>query len=194
MSSPTETVIFVVLLVGLFLAVVVVIPMIAVVGSAVLVRRRFGVPAAAATALVLICGYALSPLPRLAAAGLYFAVPPLRMPLVQADLALSRDARERIVRLATSGSLPPGEYVGEFRLPAGDAGLSVWGTVDVIDDRCGQQVFFMTLTGFSPDPYAGFEHVPRSLTPGAAGTGRPSPWSTAGSGSRPASRARPVGA
>lgn len=39
------------------------------------------------------------------------------------------------------------------------------GTVDAIDDACGQRVFFMTLTGFSPVPYAGFEFVPAGCQP-----------------------------
>ena len=116
-------------------------------------------------ALALVGAYMMSPLPHAAAGALYVAAPPLRPPLIEADLALSRGARERIVRLATTGSLPPGEYDGEFRLAAGDTGLSVRGTVEVIEHDCGDRVFFMTLTGYSPDPYSGFEYVPHGCEP-----------------------------
>jgi hypothetical protein len=34
-----------------------------------------------------------------------------------------------------------------------------------IDGDCGRRVFFMTVTGFSPDPYGGFEFVSGELPP-----------------------------
>ena len=52
-----------------------------------------------------------------------------------------------------------------FVLPAGSQGLSVHGTVEQIDGVCGQRVFFMTVTGFSPDPYGGLEFVEAGCEP-----------------------------
>jgi hypothetical protein len=115
--------------------------------------------------VVLLYAYTLTPLPRMGIGALYFAVPPLQMPLVKLDFALSRAAREEVIRWVDSGSLPESERHGGYELPDGSKGLSVYGIVDVIDDDCGRRVFFMTVTGFSPDPYGGFEFVPASCQP-----------------------------
>ena len=115
--------------------------------------------------VMLLYAYTLTPLPRLGIGALYFAVPPVQMPLVQLDLALSRSAREEVIDWIDSGSLPESERYGGYEMPDGSKGLSVHGTVDVIDDGCGPRVFFMTLTGFSPDPYRGFEFVPAGCQP-----------------------------
>ena len=116
-------------------------------------------------AIAMLGVYAVSPLPRVGAMAAIVAVPESRFPLVRLDLAMSRTAREEMVELATAGKLEPGEYRGEYLLPAPAAGLSVHGEVDVIDEPCGKTVFFMTLTGFSPDPYGGFEFVPPGCAP-----------------------------
>jgi hypothetical protein len=131
-------------------------------------RSRSGVPAALVVAtlgLGLLYSYSLTPLPRMAVGALYLAVPPLQGPLVRLDLALSRASREEVIRLAASGSLPASERYGGYVMPTDAAGLSVYGNVDVADSACGQRFFFMTLTGFSPDPYAGFEFVPTGCEP-----------------------------
>lgn len=160
------------------------IPLGAIVALAVVLRRRRGVLSATLAACALLVAYAISPFPRIAALASIIAVPATRFPLVTADLLLSRTAREEVVALARAGQLRPGEYEGEYRLPASAAGLSVWGEVDVFDEPCGMKVFFMTLTWFSPDPYGGFEYVPPGCTPDSdplgsgAGTAYPlgGPW------------------
>ncbi|HEV8280688.1 MAG TPA: hypothetical protein VGQ02_02415 [Candidatus Limnocylindrales bacterium] len=133
--------------------------------ATVLVRRRFGVVAATLVTALLVTAYAVSPLPRIVLGVLMLTVPQTRVPIAHVDLLLSRGAREEVVRLAAAQQLIPGEYIGQYAMPQSAAGLSVWGDVHVIDDGCGQLVFFMTLTGFSPDPYAGLEYVPTGCDP-----------------------------
>ena len=130
--------------------------------------RRHGLAAivgAVVMGVVLLYGYSLTPLPRIGIGALYFALPPLRMPLVGIDLALSRAAREEVIGLIASGSLVESERFGGYEMPETTRGLSVHGNVDVIEGGCGARVFFMTVTGFSPDPYGGFEFVPAGCQP-----------------------------
>ena len=109
-------------------------------------------------ALLLILLYLASPVPRIALAVLFVTVEPSRLPLVGLDLLLSRIQRETIVGMAGRNELAAAEY-GDLRLPWWATGLSVHGTVHVDRGGCGR-VFFMTITGFSPDPYGGLEFVP----------------------------------
>jgi hypothetical protein len=70
-----------------------------------------------------------------------------------------------VVRQVAAGTLAHGQYEREFLLPSGSRGLSVHGTVERIDGGCGQRAFFMTVTGFSPDPYGGLEFVEPGCEP-----------------------------
>ena len=144
---------------------VVILPLFVVACIVAWVRHRRGLAVAMGTAAALLAVFLASPLPRMGAGAVYLAVPAARMALVRADLAISRAARESIVRQVDAGDLAPGEWANEYVLPEGAKGLSVHGTVDVIDSSCGRIVFFMTLTGFSPDPYAGMEYVPPGCSP-----------------------------
>ena len=89
-----------------------------------------------------------------------------RETLEDLDLALSRMQREEVVRRALGGELSPStaRYAGpeDFMLPDGFGGLADGSTIWVQRDECGIRVFFLTMTGFSPDPYSGFEYA----TPG----------------------------
>jgi hypothetical protein len=100
--------------------------------------------------------------------------------LEEIDLVLSRMQRDEVVRRAEAGALAPftGPNAGpeDFMLPDGFAGLSDTPTVWVQRDDCGTRVFFRTITGFSPDPYGGFEYatpgcIPE-LDPYGSGRGR----------------------
>lgn len=128
------------------------------------VRRRAGGVLAGTVAATLLCAWLLSPVPRFYAYVTYLAVPSARIPLAILDLTASRVAREEVVRMAAAGALERSER-GGFVLPPGASGLSVHGTVERIEDDCGVRVFFLTITGFSPDPYAGFEFVPDRCDP-----------------------------
>ena len=131
-------------------------------------RAKVGAVGGVAVALIgllILYGYTLTPIPRMGIGALYFAVPPLRNPLITIDLALSRPAREKVVGLVTGRSLQGSDRYGGYVMPEESKGLSVYGTVDVIDSGCGERVFFMTVTGFSPDPYGGFEYVPPGCQP-----------------------------
>ncbi len=127
--------------------------------------RRVGIPFGSLVAVLLVAGFVLTPLPRIGIGALYFAIPPLRSSLVSIDFALSRSAREETIRLAVSGALRESDRYGGLVLPDEARGLSVYGTIDVLESACGQGAFFMTLTGFSPDPYAGFEYMPLGCEP-----------------------------
>jgi hypothetical protein len=126
--------------------------------------RRFGADRAAVAGLVLAAVTAVSPLPEAAAGMLYFAAPPMRLPLASLDLALSKPAREAAIILALRDQLAP-DRRGGYQLPAGATGLSVYGSLQILPSPCGPRFFFLTLTGFSPDPYAGLEFVPEGCQP-----------------------------
>ena len=126
--------------------------------------RRFGADRAAMAGLVLAAATALSPLPAAAAGMVYFGAPSLRIPLASLDLELSRSAREQAILLADEDLLLP-DPRGGYELPPGSKGLSVEGTIQVLDSPCGPRFFFLTLTGFSPYPYAGLEFVPAGCQP-----------------------------
>jgi hypothetical protein len=130
------------------------------------IRKRHGGAAAfvIAAALILVLGPLVQFPARALLYATYVGVPPARIPIALLDLTLSQRSREEVVRLAADHELESAEY-GAYALPQGSRGLSVHGTVEVIDDPCGQRVFFMTMTGFSPDPYAGFEYVPAGCAP-----------------------------
>jgi len=144
--------------------VVVVVPVALILVIVAWSHRRRGPVLAAIVATALILLLVASPLPRIGAGALYAAVPPARPILVRADLAMSRAAREEVIRQAVAGSLVPTEHPGEYVLPASARGLSVDGTV-MLADGCRSLAFFVTLNGFSPDPYAGYEYVPARCTP-----------------------------
>jgi hypothetical protein len=129
-----------------------------------LVGRRFGRAPGATVAAALIVAYLLSILPRIAVFMIFIAVPPAQGPLVRVDLALSRPQREAIAGMAIRGELPAATN-GGLEMPWWADGLSVDGMVDLVEDPCGDYVFFMTLRGFSPDPYGGFELVPPGCEP-----------------------------
>ena len=158
------TELFILAIAAVVIWMVVVVPVAFIVVSVTWIQRRRGALMAAVTAASLILLFAASPLPRIGAFALYAALPPARPILVRADLAMSRAAREEVVRQALDHDLPPGDWPSEYVLPVGASGLSVDRTVYLIED-CGPEVFFLTLTGFSPDPYAGFEYVPAGCTP-----------------------------
>ena len=149
------------------LAAVAGVPLAAILGFGVLLRRRLGSASVTGATIGMLALYSLSPFPRVGAMAAIIAVPATRFPIVTADLLMSRAAREDIVQLASSGRLQPGEYAGQYRLLGSEAGLSVWGDVEVFEEACGTKVFFMTVTGFSPDPYGGFEYVPDGCIPDA---------------------------
>ncbi|HEY4228321.1 MAG TPA: hypothetical protein VGM49_08270, partial [Candidatus Limnocylindrales bacterium] len=92
-----------------------------------------------------------------------------RPALEDLDLALSRGQREEIVRRAELGQLAPSTaaYASReaFLLPEGFAGLVDGSEVWVRQDECGIRVFFRTITGFSPDPYGGFEFASPGCQP-----------------------------
>lgn len=102
------------------------------------------------------------------AIGWYFDAP-ARRALEDLDLALSRIQREEVVRRAGAGLLDsskaqyaePEDYV----LPEGFAGLTDRESLWVSRDTCGIKVFFRTITGFSPDPYGGFEYASPGCQP-----------------------------
>jgi hypothetical protein len=168
--SPVEDVLgFAVIEIILFTVFValVVAPLILLVLAATAAARR-GLPVMAlvtASGFLLLGAYLLTPISRVGIGALYFAVPPLRMPLVRLDLELSRPARVDVIRLIDGGSLTASDRYGGYELPHEARGLSVHGTVEVIDDGCGRRFFFMTVTGFSPDPYGGFQFVPAGCQP-----------------------------
>ncbi len=124
-----------------------------------LVGRRFGRASAALAAAILIGAYLLSSLPRIGLFAIFIGVPESQGPIVRLDLALSRLQRESIAGMAIGGELPTGTD-GGFEMPWCADGLSVNGMVHFVEGACGDRVFFMTLRGFSPDPYGGFELVP----------------------------------
>ena len=103
-----------------------------------------------------------------------------RQTLEDLDLAFSRAQREEVVRRAMADSLEPfdGQYASphDFVLPDGFTGLSDDRVVWVDRDGCGIEVFFRTITGFSPDPYGGFEFATPGcdpeLDPHGSGQGR----------------------
>lgn len=85
------------------------------------------------------------------------------------DLLLSRSQREAIVQAALDGDLTPSSdpyaLPGDYALPDGFAGLTDDSPLWVQWDECGIKVFFRTMTGFSPDPYGGFEYSPPVCPP-----------------------------
>lgn len=92
-----------------------------------------------------------------------------RPALEDLDLSLSRVQREEVVRRAEDGQLVAwtGAYARpeDFVLPDGFAGLTDGGAIWVARDGCGIKVFFLTITGFSPDPYGGFEYASPGCQP-----------------------------
>ena len=96
----------------------------------------------------------------------WYTNPGARPLLEDLDLSLSRMQRDEVVRRAQAGELAPStrRYAGpeDFLLPDGFTGLSDGRTIWVLEAECGVRVFFRTITGFSPDPYGGFEYA----TPG----------------------------
>ena len=92
--------------------------------------------------------------------------PGARETLEDIDFTLGRMQREEVVRRALAGELSPSSsrYAGpeDFLLPDGFGGLASGSSIWVLRDACGIRVFFLTMTGFSPDPYSGFEYA----TPG----------------------------
>jgi hypothetical protein len=152
---------------GILFAIVVatvVLPVLAGIAVVAIAHHLSGRLASFILAIVLSVTYVLSPLPRIGIAAIFFAAPPTRIPLVWLDLALSRFQREQVVAMAGRGELTVSPD-GGFELPWWGRGLSVYGTIEVISEACGQRVFFMTVTGFSPDPYGGLEFVPIGCEP-----------------------------
>jgi hypothetical protein len=85
--------------------------------------------------------------------------------LADLDFALSRIQREEVVRLAGAGALEQLEDERDYHLPDGYRGLADREIVEVWEcEAGGTMVFFRTITGFSPDPYGGFEYVPPGCT------------------------------
>jgi hypothetical protein len=112
--------------------------------------------------------FEVTPIPRvLWDLDFYFNYQAHHSDLVQLDLALSRSQRSEVARLAAEDGLTPrvDRPKGTYWLPDGYRGLSVGGDVSVWSTACGASVFFMTVTGFSPDPYAGFEYSPGGCPP-----------------------------
>ena len=105
---------------------------------------------------ILLCS--ATPIPRVLWDVAYYLDAPPRRVLVEVDFRLSVLQRERIVALATSDRLGSPNERGGLEMPEADRGLSLDGDVTVWEDGCGTSVFFMTIVGFSPDPYAGFEY------------------------------------
>src|SRR5262249_20881631 len=113
----------------------------------------------------LLFGWAVVGLPRPALGITASTVPPARPLIVRADFLISREARERVVALAEAHLLeasPRGD--SDRLLPRDFAGLAVHGVVEAYPAGRGTVAFFLTLTRFSPDPYAGFERVPSGCT------------------------------
>jgi hypothetical protein len=147
------------------IALVVILPILAGSVFVAWIRARHGSIPAVVIGATLMLAFLASPCLQIGTAALYFGLPSARPTMVTIDLTMSRSARLEVVRLAATGELETAPWPGEFVLPARARGLSVHGTVDVVYDACGPILFFMTLTGFSPDPYAGFEYVPTGCDP-----------------------------
>jgi hypothetical protein len=128
-----------------------------------LVGRRFGRLVGTVLAAVCLCLYGLSPISRIGLGVIVMAAPPAQIPLVQLDLLLSRPQREFAIGMAERGELAPGPY-DSLELPWWGRGLSVDGVLERVPGPCGGW-FFMTITGFSPDPYGGLEYVPDGCEP-----------------------------
>ncbi len=78
------------------------------------------------------------------------------------DQGRAQDRREQVVELIRSGQIAERDEYDNVVLPAGLADASIHGKVDVRDEPF--MVFFMTWTGFSPDPYCGYEYVADEAT------------------------------
>jgi len=141
----------------------------------------FAIAAAAIVALVLVwrrrrprwllilvavlCGAVVftegTPVPGIAWVTVWYLSPGQRAGLEDLSLAVTRPQRTEVVALANDGALRPGDYPGYLRLPDGYGWLAMDGEVwTESGGACGLVVFFHTVSGFSPDPYGGFEYVP----------------------------------
>ena len=88
------------------------------------------------------------------------------------DHGSAQDQRQRIVEMIQLGQLGEPDEYDEVALPQPLAGASNRGRVLV---RNGPfMVFFVTWTGFSPDPYCGYEFAPDpgSVDPDPLGSGQ----------------------
>jgi hypothetical protein len=138
------------------------------VGLALVYRRRrrprwpVAVVLSLAAAIVL---FEATPIPRVLWDLDFYLNHAQRPSLVQLDFQLSVAQRSEVVRMAVQGRLAGPNKRGDYWLPDGYGGLSVHGDVTVWRDLCGVSVFFMTVTGFSPDPYWGFEYSPDGCPP-----------------------------
>ena len=90
----------------------------------------------------------------------------------RSDTGAAQDQRKRIVELIRSGQLTERDEYHQLVLPSQLAGASKDGLLEVQDDPF--MVFFITWTGFSPDPYCGYEYAPDSgsLDPDPLGSGQ----------------------
>jgi hypothetical protein len=106
----------------------------------------------------------------LIATGLAGCVPALLAPS-RSDTGAAQDQREEIVEMIRSGQLTERNEFQQLVLPPQFAGASQGGLLEVRDDPF--MVFFITWTGFSPDPYCGYEYAPDpgSLDPDPLGSG-----------------------
>jgi hypothetical protein len=99
----------------------------------------------------------------------WYSAAATRPALEDLDLTLSRIQREEVVRRAVAGELERAddEYHtdSDYQLPDGFRGLSDRPSIWVHRDACGIRVFFRTITGFSPDPYGGFEYASAACEP-----------------------------
>lgn len=82
----------------------------------------------------------------------------LNSELSRDDHGSAQDRRERVVELIRTGQLREHNEYGDVVLPPDFEGASKDGIVTVRDAPF--MVFFMTWTGFSPDPYCGYEYAP----------------------------------
>lgn len=72
------------------------------------------------------------------------------------NAAGQHERRVEVVQMVEAGELTERDELGRVLLPPDYADLSSIGRVGVRDDPL--MVFFTTWTGFSPDPYCGYEY------------------------------------
>jgi hypothetical protein len=85
----------------------------------------------------------------------------LRPEWTRSDHGRAQDRRQEVVDLIAAGKITEvGRYPDELVLPKEYADLATDGIVEVGEGY----YFFMTWTGFSPDPYCGYEYAPDAAT------------------------------
>lgn len=139
------------------------------IGAAIAVRRARGRRRRIAAAVLAVSVLAMSAI----------VLAPTASLLRDVDFARSVGRRNEVVEMVRQGRLTETIFNGETALPDGYRDLTVWGGISVEGSGTDAPiVFFMTVTGFSPDPYWGFEYAgdsPPIVDPNGSGVGTAEP-------------------